>query len=350
MKKYYPLIIGMLLIATIVGETGLMVPQEVCAESKPKTTIKIAGGRVGDPWYIHSEALAYFLKKKSNWLRAAVVPTPGIAANAKLAIDKPNEYIWPDALARVIWHRKDPLGKAVNYYDGARFIANSNTLTAGFVTYDKNIKTPQDLIGKRVDVSRQAATNTQDEFGILREWGVLDKVKLTYTGIGGGKNLLKNGQVDVCDVIINQIYPNTFKKGAFITDLETKGPIYYNLMRDRKTLAKLFDTGEYATMPVRVPAGSLDPKTQPEDIWLFANPVFFVADERMDSDIVYEITRVIWESAGQWESFHPQGAHMTHEFIAAMPLDFKYCHPGAAKFYKDHNIKLKRLVDVLAKY
>jgi TRAP-type uncharacterized transport system substrate-binding protein len=338
----------MTLFAFIIGCVTLIDQQSVFAQTKPKTKIKIAGSRVGDPWYIFSEALAYFLNQESEWLSATVVPTPGIAASAKLAMKKPKEYIWPQALASVIWFRKDPLGKAVNYYDGSRFIANSNTLTTAFVSYDPNIKTPKDMIGKKVDVNRQAATNTFDFKGIFKEWGVLDDISLTYSGIGGGVDLLKNGQVDIADVIVDLIYPDKFQKGSFVTDLETRKPIYYNLMRDRDTLVKLFETGEYATVPVRVPPRALDPKTQPEELWLFVNPVFFAADEKMDPDIVHEITRVIWKTAGQWATWHPQGEHMTHEFIPAMPLPLKYLHPGAAKFYNENNIKVTRLIDKLA--
>ena len=104
-------------------------------------------------------------------------------------------------------------------------------------------------------------------------------------------------------------------------------------------------------MPVWVPAGALDPKTQPEGLWAFGDPSYFMADEKMDPEVVYEVTRIIWEtSAEEWAHWHPMGAHMTERFKPAMPsLKHYKAHPGAKKFYDEKGIKLVDLAEELQK-
>lgn len=341
MKKFVYIMAA--LVTAVYLFSGFSIGPAFCED---KTNIKIAGGRVGDPWYVFAQALAFFINKRSDWLRAEVVATPGLTGNSELIKAKPKEYIGLACFSNFIHWRRGTFGKARGFYYGLRFIANANTMTQTIITYDPKIKSVRDLVGKRVHVGRKGATNTPDHKAILREWGVLDKVTLVHGGYGGGRSKLKDGLVDATFMIFDHIYPRTFKKGRFITELETRGPVYYlDLGRDK--LLKLRKEG-FATLPVKVPTGALDPKTQPNDIWAYNDAVFFAADEQMDEKIVYEVTRIICDSAGQWTSWHPQGEHMTMDFIPAMFfLQPQWVHPGAKKYYADHRIELKDLADLL---
>jgi len=341
MKKLYVLVACLLVLALVLGSFG-------CAAPTPKgiTKIMIGAGRVGDPWYVLSEALAYHINHKSDWLRATVVATPGLTGCYELSMKDPNKYIAVGDPCNQLYMTRDPYGKAYNYYDKMRFIANCASLTWLWVTYDENIKTPQDFAGKTVDVGRKAAANTPDHLAVLEAAGVLDKVKLTYSGYGGGAKSLKDGLVDITGIIFDHVYPAGMSKGAFITDMETKGPIYY-IGVDRDMVNKLYKEGRLAGFAVRIPPGALDKKTQPEELYAQAHSPYWCADERMDEAIVYEVTRVLYESAGEFSTWHPQGAHLTEDWIPATCLDLKLTHLGAKKYYDDNDIEVVSLVDLL---
>ena len=313
---------------------------------KPMTNIKIAGGRVGDPWYVFAQAWANFISKESTWLRAEVVATPGVTGSVELMKDKPKEYLCLNSFSNFAHYRKGEFAEARGHYLGMRFIANGNSMSQVLITYDPKIKSPEGLAGKTVHVSRKGAANVPDHTAVLKEWGVLDKVKLVHGGYGGGKGKLMDGLVDATFLIFDHIYPTKYGKGQFVSELETKGDVYY-IGLDRDKLLKLRREG-FATLPVRIPAKALDPKTQLTDIWGYNDVVFFSADEQMDPEIVYEATRVICKTAGQWTKWHPQGEHMTMEFIPAMfILDPNFVHIGAKKYYDEQGIKLKDLADLL---
>jgi len=336
--------IALLLIVMVSLALGFGPVSSAAAEKKTTTKIKIAASRVGSPFHIFSEALAYFINHSSDWLRCTVVATPGTNDNAMLEAEKPQEYLSISLPNNIIRISKD---KRFNYYDGDRFIATANSLTAIIVSYDKKITKAEDLAGKNVMVGRKGRYSTYDFEAILEAHGVWDKIKVQYGGFGDAKTALKDGLIDAAVVVVDQIYPQTFAKGAYITDLETKNPIYYVTL-DPVVLKKLWKEEKYGGIPAKIPARALDPKTQPTDIWTFNWPCYFGADEQMNPDIVYEVARVIWESSGQWSKWHPQGAHMIKKFLPAMPVDFKYVHPAAKKFYEDQGVQLKYLADLIA--
>jgi len=125
-KKRKLTLVGSLCLALALPAVSFMA---ACAAptptTKPITNIMIAAGRVGDSWYVLSEALAYQINHKSDWLRATVVATPGITGDYELAMKDPGEYIFIGELGNQFYMARDPYGKAYDYYDKARFIGTA---------------------------------------------------------------------------------------------------------------------------------------------------------------------------------------------------------------------------------
>jgi TRAP transporter TAXI family solute receptor len=336
-----------LTVVLVAGLFLLGVSIESLAASK-EGTVKIAGGRVEDPWYAFSQALGNFINKNSEWLKAEVVSTAGLTANLELVQDKPTEYIALAPTSTTLHARPGhEWGEARKVYTGATFITNICTMTQLLMTYDEDLKTPQDFAGKTIDVGRKGAGNTPDHNAILEAWGILDKVKLIYSGFGGGVTKLMDGFCDATFCYVDHTYPAKFRKGALVDKLETKSPVYY-VGFDRDMLLKLRKS-EHGTVPVRIPGGALDPKTQPNDVWAFNDAVYLMADTQMDPKIVYEVTRVVYETpAEEWAKWHPQGSHMTPEVKVATPVpDTVPAHSGTKKYYEEKGIHMTDLADLL---
>jgi TRAP transporter TAXI family solute receptor len=329
---------------------GLMITGFICSDiamARDKQSILIGGGRTSSPWYPFTQALAKFINDKSDWLQAETVSTAGITGNVDMVKEKPQQYIGISSFSHIHYRPGHEWGKKRGYYTGDRFISLATSMPNAIVTYDPKIKTVEDLAGKTVDVGRKGAANTPDHKAILEKYGVLDKVKLVYTGYGGGANKMKDGLVDATFMIFDLIYPDNFRKGGIVEKMETRGPIYY-VGFDRNILMDL-RAKEYAVTPVKIPAGALDPKTQPNMLWGYDDPTFFIADKSMDPDVVYEVTRIIWETpAEEWAKWHPMGAHMNNRFKAAVPSTALYqAHPGAKKFYDEQGVKIRDLADLV---
>lgn len=345
MRKPYAALIGMFILVLVLGNFAFL---DTALAQKPAskaiTNIKIAAGRVGDPWYVFGEALGDFINRGSSWLRATVVATPGLAANMEVALEDPLNYI---SLADMnfVYHvaKKDWVGQRYKNYDKTRFIAMANSVTYVWVTFDKKITKGQDFAGKVIAGARKAGTIRVDEDSLLEEWGVANQVKRVYNSLGERVTALKDGLVDAAPIIVDHIYPATFMKGALLIDLETKGPVQF-INTDPQIIDRYCQRqGYYSVLPVKIPPKALNPITQLSELWGYTIPVFFGADERIDKDIIYEVTRIIWESAGKWTNWHAQGGHMTKEIIPASPVGLGLVHPGAKKYYDEHGIKVKDL-------
>ncbi|UCG08657.1 MAG: hypothetical protein JSV83_08410 [Desulfobacterales bacterium] len=308
------------------------------AEKKPVTRKMLLGGRLGDSWFVLSQALAYFVNKQSDWLRLEVVATPGVSAGPEIAMKDYEKYVFISPYAGMTLN---PTLKQMEYYDKDRIMGYCTSNVWVWITYDEKIKTAEDLVGKKVFVGRPGGARTVYEQRVLEELGIKDKVKLLHGGYGGGKNALRDGLADVAVMQIDYILPAGFKKGAFIEDLETRKQVHYINLMPKEMQLKL------GMVPLKIFAGALDPKTQKEDIYATVDAVYWCADARMDDAVVLEVTRILYENADKFASWHAQGAGISKESVSTYIIDPERMHPVAKKYYEEQGVKIKPLGDLL---
>lgn len=332
-KKILTLVIVCFLVLAFMA-----VPLTVSAADKNVTRIMVLGGRLGDPWFVLSQALANFVNKQSDWLRLEVVATPGASAGAEIARKDYKKYIF---ISPYYGMRFNPEDKRLDYYDKERIIGLTSANVAVWITFDQNLKPGKDIAGKKVFIGRPGGARTIMEQKVLEENGVLDKVKLMHGGFGGGRNALRDGLADLTVTAVDYILPDTFKKGAFIEDLETRKPIYYpNIMPKEMQLKN-------GMIPVRVPGGALDKKTQPEAFYGAMDPIYWCADARQDPAIVKEVTRILYMNADKLKDWHAQGNSLTKESMPTYVIGPQQMHPAAVEAYKEMGAKVQPLMDIL---
>jgi TRAP-type uncharacterized transport system substrate-binding protein len=308
------------------------------ADKKPITRKMLLGGRLGDSWFVLSQALAYFVNKQSDWLRLEVVATPGVSAGPEIASKDPDKYVFISPYAGMTLN---PTLKKINYYDKDLIMGYCTSNVWVWITYDDKIKTAQDLVGKKVFIGRPGGSRTVYETKVLEALGIKDKVKILHGGYGGGRNALRDGLADVGVMMIDYILPAGFKKGAFIEDLETRKPIHYINLMPREMQLKL------GMVPLKIFAGALDPKTQKEDLYATVDSVYWCADERMDPDIVHEVTRILYANADKFASWHAQGGGISKESVSTYIIKPERMHPIARKYYEGAGAKIRPLGDLL---
>ncbi len=308
------------------------------AEKKPVTRKMLLGGRLGDSWFVLSQALAYFVNKQSDWLRLEVVATPGVSAGPEIAMKDYEKYVFISPYAGMTLN---PTLKQMEYYDKDRIMGYCTSNVWVWITYDEKIKTAEDLVGKKVFIGRPGGARTVYEQRVLEALGIKDKVKLLHGGYGGGRNALRDGLADVAVMQIDYILPAGFKKGAFIEDLETRKPVHYINLMPKEMQLKL------GMVPLKIFAGALDPKTQKEDIYATVDAVYWCADARMDDAVVLEVTRILYENADKFASWHAQGAGISKESVSTYIIGPERMHPVAKKYYEEQGVKIKPLGDLL---
>ena len=318
--------------------TFVLGPMAASAAEKEITRKMILGGRLGDPYFVLSQALANFVNKQSDWLRLDVVATPGASAGAEMASKDYDKYIF---ISPFYGMKFNPTEKRVNFYDKERIIGLCSANLHLWITFDQNIKTGKDLEGKKVFIGRPGGARTIIENMVLKEHGVFDKVKLLHGGFEGGVTALRDGLADVTVTAPDYILPSTFKKGQFIEDLETRKPVYYPHITPKPLQLKL------GMIPVRIHAGALDKKTQPEDVYAAMDPIFWCADARMDDAVVREVARILYKNTEEFATWHAQGGSITKDSVCTYVIGPQQMHPAATKFYQEQGAKVKPLLDIL---
>lgn len=356
-KKALIIFLCLLLVMTTLSGCGAEPEKQTPAdnsngEKKEPYHVSFAAGRPGDTWYALSHALATFINERSDWLTADVVATAGVTDNTRLVMGddklKANHVNVTMLPGATVWGE----GQYMPLQIGMLCMLNET-----FVTLDPKIKTLADMSGKTITIPRDVPYGYAFIFRNMLDLAGAKNYKLIHGGTGDRLTALQDGAAAVGTLPFDFYYPNEYALSSQLMELSARGTLYYpnqgNIEENLDIIAKACVAdpfvGEAALPPLGVvaPAGSID-KTQTEDMAYVTTPVYWSAGKEMPEDVVYEITRILYEAAknGDFIPYHAMGKGITPEFL---PMSFwedekereAMFHPGALKFYKEVGAELK---------
>jgi len=332
---------SMLILLVLTAILGLAISGPSLAASKKPYAIDIYTYKVGTFTYAAGVALADFINKSSDWLKATAIEAAGASVTGRIVATD------PEMAKKIIGFmvRYEP---EVGYppfkkpYHGIRDIAVIGFVINGLVTLDPKIKTVHDLSGKRVGLGSSPSVARVDmpKAAILKA-GVKN-VRFSEHGFVDGVRALSDGLIDV------------LLTGAFLVDPVNKrfgpNPAMNELMSTRKVYFCSFDKEAYDAARTElkspdlysnysyvVPPGGLKGQTEP---WVVqGGPIVWRCDRKMPEEVVYEVTRIMAENAPKFKDYHPLGRTITPENMAKLGNE-KNVHPGALRYYKEKGIKI----------
>lgn len=209
-----------------------------------------------------------------------------------------------------------------------------------WITLNKNIKTTNDFIGKRVGTffkGSQGAATTDLIFKYGT--GTFDKIKFEYIGFDNCKDALMDGRIDVA--IGGSAY---LGKGYW-----SGNPSFNELWADQREFfligipAEVIKLAEkqsgYPLLIDTIPAGNFGPR-QPNALPAIVWRNGFWADKDLDESIAYEICRLMWKHSEDFKTYHKALGGITKETIPQAAPEEKDFHPGAVKFYKEQGARI----------
>ena len=302
--------------------------------------IDILTSKMGGAGYVMCFALADIIEKNHPWISMRGIETTGIAENLKtLAIEperRKNTVIFANPASAHQAKIADPPYKKP--YGTLRLIALFNPARLFWVTLNPDIKTPKDLIGKKVGVFPRGSSGTII-FKALAEHGFginLKDVDWVYVPLGPGINSIADRRLDATWALCSPPPLNTPVAPLQKLMVQKKKKVYFISFSEMAARAAREKTG-YPIYVSSVPADTLSPG-QPE---FFGQIQFlsYCADLEMDEKIVYEITKTIYENVDKFAGYHALGKTMTKTSIAKA-VNADVFHPGAIKFYNEKGIKI----------
>ena len=332
------LVVGILLVLSHANLTAAAEPTTASPKPGQEVQLQLLSMTLGGTAYVMCFALAEIVNKNHPWLRLTAAETKGSIANLLTMAKEPGlrkNTIFFTNEESDSWAREGrPPFKTP--YKGARAIASMAETTLVFATLDKNIKTKSDVDGKRV-MTMPKSTSTAAIYEILFNdvWKI--KPRMSYGNFTSIKDALKDGLVDLGTQPINGLPEVGYRPIPTLQELMSGSDVYFVSLPPEDVVA-VAKKGNFSIYPHTIPAKAIGDK-QPEPVQGYAHSLSWWADVEMSEEIVYEITRTIYDNAEKFREYHRDGEMLTKKTMARIGVPEDLFHAGALKFYKEKGIQ-----------
>lgn len=312
MRKY--LVLAALMAGTLWG-TGAGAQQ---------TDVIIGSSSVGGSYYLYAGGLSTYLNDNSETLRATAQTTRGSVENVRLLDAGRLQFGF--ANGGVVYEQKAGSGQ----FEGAssdkiRGIATIDIAPLHFVTFaGGNIKTLDDLPGKRVSVGAPGSGSANSTMNLFEAADLVDKVEVQNLGFDESAANMRDGNLDAFSASSAIPMPA-------VMDLAASRSIAL-LSISEEVIGRLREISP-AYQPVTIPGGTYTGIDG--DVLTIGVPSMFVTHADVPEDVVYEMVRVMFsDGAGTYmrniyNAWAPEPGASAFADIG-VPL-----HPGAERFYRE---------------
>lgn len=188
-----------------------------------------------------------------------------------------------------------------------------------------NIRTLADLKGKRLSVGAARSGTELNTRAVFAAAGLTykDLAKVEYLPFGESVELMKNRQLDAT-------LQSAGLGVASIRDLANSVEI--NIVEVPADLVKKIGP---PFLPATIPADTYKGQSAPAATAAIVN--FLVTRSTLSDEIVYNLTRAMWENIGELAAAHSAGRSIKIETaLEGMPVPL---HPGAERYYREKGLK-----------
>ncbi len=283
---------------------------------------------LGSQGYIIIEALVSTLNRHTQ-MRNSSISTAGGMEN--LALLSQGEIQFGQAQSSDMYFATNALGPFKEKVDFAQILAYGSAALPIVVLEDSDIKTIQDLKGKKVLVGPAGGAAVPIIKAVLDEYGIGDSVKYVYLSWAEGPEAFKMGQVDASAVWHSN--GNNPHKG--FQQVALTHP-FRMLEMDEAILKSVAEKNDGINITLAkkeaFPFYKKDEIAPGVTVGVVCNP-------NLEEDLVYSITKVLLENEKEVRSISPEALGLFGVDFALKGLVQKYpIHPGAIKYYKEINI------------
>jgi len=302
-----------------------MIPSPVQARA---TFVTIGTGGLTGVYYPTGNAIAKIINEKSNvyGLRCTSESTSGSVFNINAVISGDLDFgivqsdrhyqAWK-GLAE--WKNRGPQ-KALR----AVFSIHPESITL-VAAEDAGIRTIQDLRGKRVNIGNPGSGQRQNSIDAITAAGIDYKKDLFAEGVKAAEapGLLQDGRIDAFFYTVG--HPSGTVKEA------TAGKRKVRIIPVTGIEALLAGYPYYA--PAVIPVEFYPGAANNEDVTTFGVKATLVTSARIADEVVYAITKEVFDNFEDFKGLHPAYRALTREGMLqgiSAPI-----HPGAMKYYRE---------------
>ena len=320
------------------GEQEKKEPEQVKApvhkvQAKPKTTfITIGTGGITGVYYPTGGAIARIVNKKRDeyGIRCTVESTGGSVFNVNAILSGDLEFgiVQSDRQYQAInglaeWKDKGPQKDLRAVFS---IHPESVTLVAAV---DSGIKNILDLKGKRVNIGNPGSGQRQNAIDALNAVGLDYNKDMQAEGIKASESagLLQDGRIDAF------FYTVGHPSGSIKEATAGKKKVRFVSITGVDKLLEQYPYYAKSFVPHELYPGAVNDS----DVDTFGVKATFVTSAKVPDNVVYAITKEVFENFESFKKLHPAYAVLTKEGMLeglSAPI-----HPGAMKYYKEAGLK-----------
>jgi len=292
--------------------------------------VTIGTGGVTGVYYPTGGAIGRIVNQKKDeyGIRVTVESTGGSVFNVNAVMSGDLEFgiVQSDRQYQAInglaeWQEK---GKQEKLRAICSFHPESITLVA---SVESGIATIEDLKGKVVNIGNPGSGQRQNSIDALNAAGINYETDLQAEGLGAAEapKMLQDGRIDAFFYTVGHpsgAITEATSGRAKVRFIAVEGPGLDELIAANPYYAKAY-------VPVK-----LYPQAEnTEDVPTFGVKATFVTSADVPDDVVYAITKEVFDNLEDFKQLHPAYAVLTKENMLeglSAPI-----HPGALKYYKE---------------
>lgn len=296
------------------------------AEKEENLRISLATGGTAGTYYPIGSGITAIITKYTDGIEATAESTGASVANSKMLRDGEIEMILVSASTALSAYKGEETfeGKPASNMRG---IASLYPEVFQFVVLkNSGLEKVTDLKGKRVAVGSPGSGTERIAKILLDAHGITyDDIDAQFLGFGEAVTALKDKLID-CAIVGSGLPTSAVVDASASLDI--------NLLEvDKQVMEGL--SKEYVFFRTEtIPEGTYNKVNK--DILTVGTPALLVTSEDMGEEVVYNITKSIFEHLEEIERVHVQGKNITLENATeamSVPL-----HPGAERYYKEVGI------------
>jgi len=308
-------------------------PVKTEAPAKAEVRIVTIGtSSSAEVYYLTGDAIAGFVNKKEDIysVRCKVASTDGSAnnVNALMAgelefgiVQADQQYQAINGLAE--WGDKGPQSDL-----RAVFSVHPESISL-VAAVDAGIKSIKDLKGKRVNIGNPGSGQRQNSIDALEAVGINFNRDLMVqnTKTSDASGLLQEGQIDAF------FYTAGHPSGAIKEATAGARKVRFVTITGIEELVSKYPYYARAKIPVELYPDAKNTK----DVNTFGVRATIVTSAKISDDVVYAITKEVFENFEDFKKLYPASTELTKEdMLAGLSAQI---HPGAMRYYKEAGLK-----------
>jgi len=298
-------------------------------KSEAKTSfVTIGTGGITGVYYPTGGAIAKIVNKKRDeyGIRATVESTGGSVFNVNAVMTGDLEFgvVQSDRQYQAINGLAEWKDKGVQEDLRAVFTIHPESITL-VAADDAGIETIQDLRGKRVNIGNPGSGQRQNSIDALTNAGINYETDLQAEGVKAAEapGLLQDGRIDAF------FYTVGHPSGTIKEATSGKRKVHFVPITDIDDLLAKNPYYAKAIIPIKLYPGA----TNKTDVETFGVKATFVTSAKVPENVVYAITKEVFENFEEFKKLHPAYEVLTkNNMLEGMSASV---HPGAMKYYKE---------------